>query len=330
MNELTILASRVPRVDTSPGSVLAAWLRSFPSPNTRDGYQHSLELFARWGGVGSVERAIAGLWALGPGKSKLILLQWRATMIEGGNSPTTVNARLAAVRSCVNFGAEVGAIPWTLPRIRSLLSYPTRDTRGPSMETVRRMLDACDGFRTGPRDRAMILLLLRLRCAEVLSLRVEDVDLGSSTIRARAKGRGRARECLVIPAAIRDALAAWIQVRGYAPGYVFVALDRNGIPRRSRREHPLDRMSVRHILRKLAAAAGASGDVRPHGLRHSGITTVLEQSNGNIVQAQRYARHSTPSMCIRYDDQRRDIGRTAWEAVIAETLNPGGGNGDAE
>jgi integrase/recombinase XerC len=51
--------------------------------------------------------------------------------------------------------------------------------------------------------------------------------------------------------------------------------------------------------------------VRPHGLRHTAITAVLD-AGASTRDAQRFSRHEDPRTLLRYDDNRADLrGRLA-------------------
>jgi integrase/recombinase XerC len=49
-----------------------------------------------------------------------------------------------------------------------------------------------------------------------------------------------------------------------------------------------------------------AGHVRPHGLRHTAITALLD-SGASLREAQRFSRHADPRTLMRYDDNRSDI-----------------------
>jgi integrase/recombinase XerC len=61
---------------------------------------------------------------------------------------------------------------------------------------------------------------------------------------------------------------------------------------------------VAHILATLGASLGVR--VRPHGLRHTAITALLDSGAG-LREAQRFSRHADPRTLMRYDDNRSDI-----------------------
>ena len=114
-------------------------------------------------------------------------------------------------------------------------------------------------------------------------------------------GKGRSqRETLTLPPATRQALAAWVQVRGPEPGPLFTALDRGHRGRR------LSGTGLYLMIRQLGEGAGLRA--RPHGLRHAAITAALDLTGGDVRKVQRFSRHKNLQTVLRYDDNRQDLG----------------------
>jgi integrase/recombinase XerC len=231
-------------------------------------------------------------------------------------SPATINGHLAALRSLVRFLRRVHACTWTLDA-PSERATAYRETAGPGIRTAGSLLRAAarqPDARKAARDVALVRLLFdrALRRGEVVGLDLTHVVLGEDAIpRAvlvRAKGK-RERESLTLPPKTAAALAAWMSARGTEPGALFVALD-PGAGRAGRGGRPrglADRLSgegVAHILATLGASLGVR--VRPHGLRHTAITALLDSGAG-LREAQRFSRHADPRTLMRYDDNRSDI-----------------------
>jgi len=112
-------------------------------------------------------------------------------LLERGLAPATVNRRLAALRSLVALARTLGLVGWTL-EVGSVKAERYRDTRGPGVAAVRRLLAAVEG-RVDPkalRDRAILRLLfdLGLRRAEVVGFDLEHLDLAAGTARAPRRG----------------------------------------------------------------------------------------------------------------------------------------------
>lgn len=69
------------------------------------------------------------------------------------------------------------------------------------------------------------------------------------------------------------------------------------------------------VIRQIGEKAGVH--VRPHGLRHSGITAGLDATNGNVRAGQKFSRHKDVKTVMRYDDNREDLGGSVARAVAS-------------
>jgi Phage integrase family len=138
-----------------------------------------------------------------------------------------------------------------------------RDTRGPGLDGVRRLLAGLEHRRDGKaiRDLAIVHLLfdLALRRGELVGLDLEHLDLVAGTVAVLGKGHGE-RELRTLPHETAAALRAWIEVRSEEPGPLFVNFDRAGKGSR------LTATSVYRMVRQLGERAGLRA--RPDGLRH--------------------------------------------------------------
>lgn len=284
-----------------PAELIDAWLRG-RKESTRAAYARDLDTFAAWAGD-DAEDALEALIRGGNGPANMSAHAWRADMLEAGLAPSTVNRRLSALRSVVNLANRTGMIEWTLS-VEGVKVTRYRDTRGPGVANVRSMLEACDrDTEKGRRDYALIRLMFDrgLRRGEVVTLDCAHVNLEARTVAVMAKGR-RDRDLLTINPATLEALEAVLADRPddeTAP--VFVSMHHNG--RRTR----LDGRSVHRIIGEIGVRAGA-GRVRPHGLRHSAVTAVLDATNGNVREARAFSRHAKLETVAIYDDARTDTG----------------------
>jgi integrase/recombinase XerC len=239
------------------------------NPRTLAAYQADLEDFRRFMEAPSVSPptvAMAVAWLLdGPeGLANIYVLDYRSEMSKRGLQITTINRRLATLRSLIKLANTHGLVTWTLP-VENVPVPPYSDTCGPDRDGFRAMLDAA-GAQPGPkglRDVALLHLLhdLGLRRSEAVRLDVDDVNLPGNRISIPGKGRAP-RELVSLPEPTRAALAAWLEARGSKPGPLFINFDRAG------KGHRLTGAAVYHIVGWLGAKAGLV--VRPHGLRHLG------------------------------------------------------------
>lgn len=287
----------------SAGELYEAWL-SGRKATTVAAYAGDVQAFARWAGAVDASQAVEALLAAGSAGAARIAHAWRAAMIEAELAPATVNRRLSALRSLVELAARLGLVDWSL-RVEGMKARTYRDTRGPGLDGVRAMVAALDeagGGVRATRDRALVRLMFDrgLRRGEVTALDLDDFDPARCAVRVTGKGHAEAEWLTVGPAACQ-AVSAWVAVRGEEAGPLFTNLDRAGKGSR------LTGRSVARIVAALGEEAGL-GHVRPHGLRHTAITAVLDLSGGDVRRARDFSRHADVRTLVRYDDARQDFG----------------------
>lgn len=132
---------------------------------------------------------------------------------------------------------------------------------------------------SGKRDRAILELIYGcgLREAEAAALNVGDLRFDSGYLDVEGKGAKRRREPLGSYA--KTAVRAYLQARE-AAGQNAGLEDALFLNNRGQR---LGVRSYQNILDKYLAAAGLSGRISPHGLRHSYATHMLD--NGADLRA---------------------------------------------
>ena len=164
------------------------------------------------------------------------------------------------------------------PRIR----FADRPVRTLPWADVRRMFSKIERCgRIGKRDFAMLLMMATygFGAAEVLGLRLQDVDWAASTIRVRRPKTGVEIE-LPLLSPVGRALATYLR-RGRPPliatREIFV---QHGMPHR-----PLTSGAIRHRIREYAGRAGIEAEVLgAHLLRHCHATRQIDGgTNPKIV-----------------------------------------------
>ena len=268
------------------------------SERTLAAYKKDLVDFSRFLGVndGNIDTAARMFLSQGRGHANAVAAEYREHLESRGLAPATVNRRLAALRSLVEQAGVLGLITWELS-IKGPKSRAYRDTQGPGAVNFRRMLGQVQSRqdKKGIRDTAILRLMfdLALRRGEVVSLDVEDVDLRAGTIKILGKGRTE-KELLALPEPTKNALTAWLDVRGHESGPLFINFDRAGKGER------LSGTAIYQIVRKLGKDLGIK--TRPHGIRHSSITACAEQFPLNDVQ--KFSRHRKLETLALYLDQK--------------------------
>ncbi len=266
------------------------------SPRTIAAYRQDLADFQSFVGAATMDEAARLLLGNGPGQANLAALNYRNHLMERGMAAATINRRLAALRSLVSLANTIGMVPFEL-KISGVKGQAYRDTRGPGDDGFLRMLAIAEGRddAKGIRDAAILHLLhdLALRRGEVVSLDRVHLDLNRSALAILGKGR-TGRELLTVPPATKQALAAWLAIRGDAQGPLFLNYDRAGKGDR------LGESGIYRMVRRVGDAAGLK--TWPHGLRHLGITHAIAATGGNIAKVQQFSRHKDVRTVMIYND----------------------------
>ena len=221
-----------------------------------------------------------------------------------GMSRKSAQMTACALRSLLRFlHAEAmteTALADAVPRVASWrLSGLPQSLTGPQ---VRMLLAACDrSTPVGRRDLAVIALMRRLglRCAEVASLRLEDVDWTAGTVTVHGKG-GRI-DLMPLPADVGQTVVKYLQDgRPDTPARtVFV--------RAVAAFTPLKSSSVSCIVARAAQRAGL-GTVHGHRLRHTAATETLN-AGASLDEVAQLLRHDGVATTVVYakTDQHRLI-----------------------
>jgi site-specific recombinase XerD len=198
-------------------------------------------------------------------------------------SPTTRNARLAAIHSLFAFIAREQ--PELLAQCQKIRSIPLKRTEHKSVDyleenEMQAMLDSIQSnSRTAIRDQALLLLLYNTgaRVSEIVELKLSNLRLdGTPQVELLGKGR-KHRACPLWPETL-SALQAYLNKRTpKQPSTERLFLNTNGVP--------ITRFGIRHITDKYATAAQhrcpsiKTKTVSPHTLRHTTAMHLLRSGN---------------------------------------------------
>ncbi len=211
--------------------------------------------------------------------------------------PASIRMVLAAVRMFLRYLAAEGRCR---PGLDQALISPAcwakqALPRGLSSQEVQKILDRLPPTPAGIRDRAMLLLMVRLglRASDVVALRLEDLCFETATLRVCGKGRREVR--LPLPQDVGDAILEYLRSgrpdsrcaqlfvrvlasrpatarlgvgRGGARWVARSALDRAGIERPTRGSHVLRHTAACQMLR-----AGVNLEGIAQVLRHRSVET---------------------------------------------------------
>jgi integrase/recombinase XerD len=134
-----------------------------------------------------------------------------------------------------------------------------------SQDEVARLLDAAPGLKY--KAALSVAYGAGLRAAEVIALKVSDIDSKRMLIRVE-QGKGRKDRNVMLSPSLLELLRAWWRA-ARPQGWLFPG------------RNPVQPMTTRQLNRACHAAAEAAGierNVSPHTLRHSFATHLLEQN----------------------------------------------------
>jgi integrase/recombinase XerC len=226
------------------------------------------------------------------------VLTYRKILIDLKLSSATINQRLSALKSLVDYARKRGLCGFSLSDVKGLRSQKYRDTRGRTVDEYRSVLAEIDRSTIlGKRDYAICRLLWdnALRRGEIVSLDRSNFIPQESRLMILGKGTLELHSIDLNPAvvtAIND--------------YLLVKLDSdNSALFVSNNGNRLDGKDIARIVKKYAEPVGI--DLSPHRVRHSAITAYLDVSEGNVRAAQSLSRHQNLSTLMIYDDNRHQL-----------------------
>lgn len=266
--------------------LVARWLTSFTSTNTRNAYRRDVECFTRW----CTDQGASPLHATRPAVDL-----YRAELESRELKPATVARRLSALHSFFEYGLDAGVFERNpVTRVRRPRVGTESPRLGLDRDEARGLLGAAEA--AGARDHALVALLLLngLRVSEAVGLDVADLDTerGHRVVRVLGKG-GKVRTA---PLAPRTAAALDAMLDGRTTGPVFT--DATG--------GRLNRHQAARIVTRCARAAGITKQLSPHSLRHTFVTLSLD-AGVPLHVVQDGAGHASPETTRRYDRGRHSL-----------------------
>jgi site-specific recombinase XerD len=241
-----------------------------------------------------------------------------------GNSASTRNTRLAAIKSFMRFVEH--RVPSVLEQSLRVLAIPSKKTDVPlinylSISEIQAILNVPDiRTRSGIRDRAMLHLcfVAGLRVSELVGLPLSAVML-QPTPTIRVMGKGRKERCLPLWKQTAADLRSWLAVRGEVPAPELF-INASG--------EPMTRKGFTYLLDKYAQLAMENclslkgKNISPHVLRHS-CAMMLYQATGDLRKVSLWLGHAqmqTTEVYLRADPTEKI---DAIDKVIPPSLKRG-------
>lgn len=266
------------------------------SPRTAEAYENDLKGFAGFAAARGIQR-----WQEVDGATASA---WIRSLSVEEYAVSSLARKLTALRMMARHLVRERLRP---DEFTALMATPKLARRLPGTLTVtevENLLHAPDPQTPqGLRDRAWLELLYStgLRVSELTALRLPEIDLDEGFVRV-VSGKGAKTRLVPFGRRARDAVHLYLSggrahfVRPHTGSELFI----------SNRGTALSRKTVWHLIRKHARRASISKPVKPHLLRHSFATHLLE-GGADLRAIQEMLGHadiSTTQIYTRVDAER--------------------------
>lgn len=210
-------------------------------------------------------------------------------------APSTIARKVAAVKSFFAYLLSANIVSSDPSLNLEAPKVAKRTPRTMSSEEVERLL-AAPGTGHAPkvlRDRALLELLYAtgVRVSELVSLKLEDINLIEKRVRVRSEEGGRER---VVPMSEKAADCLQVYLDRGRPHLVKSSGNQTALFLNQRGQQ-LTRQGMWLIIKEYAARAGLNYEVTPHMLRHSFAAHLLQNKRATLSEVQHYLGHANIS-----------------------------------
>ena len=287
--------------------LLPSVLSTLSSPKTREAYRTAILDFLTWFGFSAKPLV------------KSTVEAWRATLVQRGLAPSSINQRLSAVRLLFRhaqehqvIGAELAA---QLKGVRNVSPEARKVGHWLTAEEAGQLLSVPDS-RTllGKRDRSMLALLIAcgLRRDEVVHLACDHLRQREGRwVLWHFAGKGQSRRTVALPGWVKEWLDQWLTAAAIRKGILFRRLRTNG--ELDPDGAPLGDDSV-YLLVKRAGAAIGKPALTPHDLRRT-CAQLCRQAGGALEQIQFLLGHASIQTTERYLGSKQELGRAVNDQI---------------
>lgn len=257
---------------TRPTVELRGWIRRFlrhlavernASTHTLRSYESDLTDFAVYLEHSGAAGAVTDV-------DHLLIRSYLARLHQRGLAKSSSARKLAAIRSFFRYLSREGAIPRNPARV--LLSPKSERRLPPYLEAVEvgKFVEIEGDSWQGLRTRAVLELLYGtgIRCSELVSLDIPEIDFGQRL--ARVLGKGRKERVVPFGSEAGRALEAYLRMRPTLhPKSDALFINSKG--------GRLTDRSVRRLVKARLKSLAMAQKVSPHTLRHAFATHLLER-----------------------------------------------------
>ena len=304
------LVPLLPRNKLAPSkgydTILDDWLARSRSPHTKRMYRSNVTAFFKYLGYQMTSDILAQFLLLDSHQAFEVVSQYHGSLVERSLAPATINQKLAAIKSLVNYASQAGKCHYTLVNIKAEKLTQYRDTKGIPKSQFKLMMDAVDtNTIKGLRDRAILLLLWgnALRRSEIANCDVKDFSTKAGELIITGKGKIGQPETISLGKGAIASIDNWLLARkDYTSTDPLFCAVHKGYWGNKLHTH-----SIYKLVQKYAKAAGIDKVMSPHRVRHSSITEALNLTNGDVRKVQKLSRHKNINTLMIYDDNRQNL-----------------------
>jgi integrase/recombinase XerD len=266
--------SVIPRQADTDDQLIELWLHGRPK-NTQVAYRLDIGQF-----LDAITKSLQTV-TLGD-------LQSYADQLDGiGLQPTSINRKIATVKSLFSFGHRLGYFPFDVAR--PVRMQPVRNKlteRILSEAEVKRMI----ALEPDPRNQLLLLLLYAsaIRVSEASSLKWSDVQERDEGCQITVMGKGGKTRTILLPASVANIFLARKKLAAENEPVI-----------KSKKGGHLHPSQMMRIVRAAAKRAGINRNVSPHWLRHCHASHALDRGCP-IHQVQATCGHSSVAVTSTY------------------------------
>jgi integrase len=272
-------------------------LQAVPSQHSKRNYAKALdEVFAL-----CAERS--------QGISRPLLMEYRASMIEKGLGPSTINVRLAAVRKLIGEARRNGILD--AEQASQMADVPNIRLQGRRMgnwltrEQAKQLLGVPDrSTLKGKRDYCILAVLVgcALRRRELANLDVEEIQLREGRwVIVDLRGKGGRVRTVAIPLWVKQAINAWMAAAAIEDGKLLRSINKAGKIKRDR----LNDGAIWSVVESSAKEIGVE-HFGAHDLRRT-CAKLCRKSGGDLEQIKFLLGHSSIQTTERYLGSEQEI-----------------------
>ena len=280
---------------------IESFLMRWDGSNTQAAYRQDLRIFCQWCERHGI-RPITGV------RRPHLEMYMRYLREERGNSSSTISRRLGTISQLYEVAIDDELIVKNPARLvrRPKVTVDQSERAALTREEMQRLVRAA--YDSTPTDYALVVIMgyLGVRVSEACDLDIADCNVVAKAHRClRFVGKGGKAALIPQPPVVMRAIDAAADGRAVGP----LLLRRDGTR--------MTRRSADRVVKRCAKAAGITGKISPHTLRHSFVVHSID-AGVPLRQVQLSARHADISTTIRlYDRGRANLDTHSAHALAA-------------